>query len=549
MPRSLSGTRRQGLRAPAKGRGLRSSSEALILLAAAYVSLTANRAFFRSAFEIRYAAIADDPSFAIALFGLVLAANVVALAAITTRWTVKPVLSVYLVLSAIVSYFGDRYGTYVDPGMIRNVLATDRREAVELLDQTLLAHVVLYGALPAVLLRWVHIRNVPARSTFLRRALMLLACAMTFVLTMLSFGADLAALVRNDRALRYRVTPLNAVYSAVRAPVDARRSTTDTLVPIGSDARPAPDLSTRAMPELLVLVVGETVRAASWGLNDYRRDTTPRLRELGVINFPTVIACGTNTETSLPCMFSAVGRRDYVESRIRTSEGLLHVLGRAGFAVRWIDNQSGCKGVCAGLPTESTACPDERCRDEVLVEALRRSLSDLKGHEVVVLHMLGSHGPAYSSRYPSAFRQFEPACTSTTLTGCSRDSIVNAYDNSILYADTVLAEIVGLLKLDTRRASALIYVSDHGESLGETGLYLHGVPYAIAPSEQTHVPMIWWVSDAFAAQSYIDLQCMRRRAAEPASHDHLFHSVLGLLRVETSVRDPSLDLTKVCRSG
>jgi lipid A ethanolaminephosphotransferase len=549
MPRSLSGSRRRGLRAPAEGRGLRSSSEALILLAAAYVSLTANRAFFQSTFESRHTAIADEPSFAIALFGLVLVANVVALAAITTRWTVKPVLSVYLVLSAIVSYFRDRYGTYVDPDMIRNVLATDRREVVELLDLTLLAHVALYGALPAVLLRWVHIRNVPVRSTILRRALMLLACAMTFVLAILAFGADLAAVVRNDRALRYRVTPLNAVYSAVRAHVDARRSTTDTLVPVGSDARPAPDLSTRALPEVLVLVVGETVRAANWGLTGYRRDTTPRLRELGVINFPTVIACGTNTETSLPCMFSAVGLRDYVESRIRTSEGLLHVLGRAGFAVRWLDNQSGCKGVCSGLPTESTACPDERCRDEVLVEALRRRLSDPEGHEIVVLHMLGSHGPAYSSRYPSAFRQFEPACASTTLTGCSRDSIVNAYDNSILYADTVLAEIVGLLKLGTRRASALIYVSDHGESLGEKGLYLHGVPYAVAPSEQTHVPMIWWVSDAFAAQSGIDLQCMRRRAAEPASHDHLFHSVLGLLRVETSVRDPSLDLTKACRSG
>jgi len=257
----------------------------------------------------------------------------------------------------------------------------------------------------------------------------------------------------------------------------------------------------------------------------------------------------------VPCMFSPWGRRDYDEKRIRSSESLLHVLQHAGVGVLWRDNQSGCKGVCDGLPQQlmsqaddPTLCDNERCLDEILLRGLDERLAAATGPGVLVLHQLGNHGPAYYKRYPAAFRRFLPPCDSADLRQCKRDQIVNAYDNAVLYTDHVLAQLIAMLRAraDTLD-SALIYVSDHGESLGENNLYLHGLPYAIAPQEQTRVPMVMWLSSGWARRFGLDTRCLRARAAEPAQHDNLFHTVLGLLDVRTRVLDPAMDLTAGCR--
>jgi len=314
---------------------------------------------------------------------------------------------------------------------------------------------------------------------------------------------------------------------------------------------------------VLVLVVGETARAANWQLNGYPRPTTPELAKLPVINFPDVTSCGTNTETSLPCMFAPVGRRNYDEARIRGSESLLHLLVHAGVSVHWRDNQSGCKGVCAGLPQDEVVslnpaglCSDGRCLDEGLLLGLNerleatRTVTGRPPTQVLVLHMLGSHGPAYFRRYPPAFAHFAPACEKDDLQKCTRDEIVNAYDNSLRYTDHVLGSLIATLQRNEADVdSALIYVSDHGESLGERNLYLHGLPWFIAPKEQTHVPMVMWLSSGMARASAVDTACLRRRAAAPASHDHLFHTVLGLLDVKTAVYEPDWDLVGGCRSA
>ncbi|HEU5294722.1 MAG TPA: sulfatase-like hydrolase/transferase, partial [Burkholderiaceae bacterium] len=318
-----------------------------------------------------------------------------------------------------------------------------------------------------------------------------------------------------------------------------------------------PTWAARQKPMLVVLVVGETVRAANWGLSGYARQTTPGLAALPVINFADVSSCGTNTEVSLPCMFAPVGRRDYDESRIRGSEGLLHVLARAGVAVQWRDNQSGCKGVCDGLPNDIVAslnppglCRDGRCLDEGLLVGLDQRLREAKGTQLLVLHQLGNHGPSYFRRYPRAFARFTPACESDDLQHCTREEIVNAYDNSLLYTDHVLSQLIE--HLDARAGSvdsALLYVSDHGESLGENRLFLHGIPYAIAPDMQTKVPMVMWASRGFASAVGLNLDCLRERARSSASHDHLFHSLLGLLDVRTALYEPQWDFSAGCRRG
>jgi lipid A ethanolaminephosphotransferase len=332
---------------------------------------------------------------------------------------------------------------------------------------------------------------------------------------------------------------------------------------IGLDAAPGPRMTARSAaggrPLLVVLVIGETARAANWGLSGYARQTTPRLAGLPVINFREVTSCGTNTEVSVPCLFAPVGRRDYVESVIRGSQTLLHVLARAGVAVHWRDNQSGCKGVCDDLPNDQVAdvaapglCDQGRCSDEGLLIGLPERLAAAATHpgtQLLVLHQLGNHGPSYFRRYPRAMAQFSPACERDDLRLCSRDEIVNAYDNALLYTDQVLALLISQLQAAAGKVdSVLLYVSDHGESLGENNLYLHGLPYAIAPDVQTRVPMLMWLSAGAPAATGIDAACLQRRATQAAAHDHVFHTLLTLLDVHTALYAPAWDLAQGCRA-
>jgi lipid A ethanolaminephosphotransferase len=167
-----------------------------------------------------------------------------------------------------------------------------------------------------------------------------------------------------------------------------------------------------------------------------------------------------------------------------------------------------------------------------------------------VMHLLGSHGPAYFKRYPALFKRFTPACETEDLRHCNAAEIVNAYDNSLLYTDFVLGKVIDFLdRAQKTHDTAMLYVSDHGESLGENGLYLHGMPYAIAPDVQKNVPFVMWLSPAFRRDFGIRQDCMRSHSSQPASHDSLFHSLLGVLDVQTKAYEAQLDLFAGCRGA
>jgi lipid A ethanolaminephosphotransferase len=253
-------------------------------------------------------------------------------------------------------------------------------------------------------------------------------------------------------------------------------------------------------------------------------------------------------------MFSTYGRRNYDQDAIRAHQGLLHVLDHAGVGVLWRDNQSGCKGVCDGLPMDQLSSSDDpqwcnghRCLDEIMLKDLDRRIDAVTGDMVVVLHQLGNHGPSYFERYPAEFDRFNPTCDTAELGDCTVEQVVNTYDNALLYTDHFIAETVRLLARRGDRDTALVYVSDHGESLGEYGLYLHGMPWAIAPREQTKVPMVMWVSEGFANGVGLDRSCLDEAARLPVTHDWLFHTVLGLMKVSTALYDPAFDVTAGCR--
>ncbi|WP_019561583.1 phosphoethanolamine transferase [Caldimonas manganoxidans] len=484
----------------------------------------------------------------------VLALNVVVLSVLAPGRAFRPVAVALTLVAAVSSYYVDHYGVFLDPSMLRNVLHTQPAEARELLGAGLFWHVLVHAGPPsAVVMLWPLSRRSWPQALAWRAATVLGASVVLIAVVMATFQ-PLASLMRNHKELRYWLLPAAPLWSVAKALTGDARQATGPRTPLGLDAQrilpPGP-----RRPRVVVLVVGETARAANWGLNGYARQTTPGLAERGVINVAPVQSCGTNTEVSVPCLFAPVGRRDYDEDRIRRSESLLHVLARAGWAVQWIDNQTGCKGVCEGLPYTTVAqlappqlCHDGTCWDEGLLTGLDDRLKRLQDDQVLVLHMLGNHGPSYFRRYPSAFARFQPECREDELQRCSREAIVNAYDNALLYTDHVLSRLIDTLKAHAAQVdSAMLYVSDHGESLGEAQLYLHGLPYAIAPAEQTRVPMVMWFSPGYAAGLSLDEGCLRQRALQGAAHDHVFHTVLALAGVSTALYEPAWDLIAGCR--
>ena len=546
--------------------------EALVAAVSLLWAFTANRLFLSAALKDRLLSAPATWGFALALLVMLAALHFVLLALVSNRWTVKPLLALLITGTAFATYFMQTFGVYLDPTMMRNMLHTDVAEARELFSWSLLPHLLLHAVLPLLVL-W-RVRVVAhgwARSAVVRFGTLVLACVLLVGALVMVFQA-FASLMRNHKDMRYLVTPGNYLWSISAVAAAQARGAAKPRQAIGLDAAPGPRMVARAeakdgvaaKPLLLVLVVGETARAANWGLNGYRPQTTPQLAQLPVINFPDVSACGTNTEVSLPCMFAPVGRRDYDEERIRGSQSLLHVLSRAGVAVHWRDNQSGCKGVCEGLPQDTVValkppglCAMNRCLDEGLLAGLEAWLGGAKtaadgataGTRLLVLHQLGNHGPSYFRRYPTAFARFKPACEHDDLQKCSREEIVNAYDNALLYTDHVLASLIGKLQAASATVdSAVLYVSDHGESLGENNLYLHGLPYAIAPDVQKRVPMVVWFSAGAPASMGLDTTCLQRRAQQPTAHDHLFHTVLSLLDVKTALYEKALDLSADCRA-
>jgi len=530
-------------------------TETLVLAVAVFLLLAGNAPFWRALLAGRPLSEPATWWFSGAVFVTISAFYVAFAAIFTHRYTVRPMLAALLLVTAAASYYMDRYAIYLDRPMVRNVLATNYKEASELVGWGLAAHMLVLGVLPAALLWWPRLKHRPMRrAAVLRLAWIGGALAVSAASLMLVF-ADLASVMRNHREMRFLITPGNVVASLVANTWGRADGAGGQRIAVGADAKASP--VPRPRPALLVLVVGETARARNFSLDGYERVTNPELARRNVIPFKDATACGTSTEVSLPCMFSPFGRAHYDEDKILSHESVLQVLARAGVGVLWRDNQSGCKGVCDGLPVEQldhaavpALCAGDQCLDEILLHGMDQVLRDRQGNLLVVMHQLGSHGPAYFKRYPAAFKKFTPACESEDLRTCSAADIVNAYDNSILYTDTVVARVIDFL--DAAQAThdtALIYVSDHGESLGEAGLYLHGMPWAIAPDVQTHVPFLLWMSAAARRDLGFDESCLRAESLKPVSHDNLFHSLLGFFDVRTSAYDSKLDLFGACRRG
>lgn len=533
----------------------------LVLLTSLWLASIGNVALWLALWRLPEVTGFQGLAFLLGFFAFIAGLQTAFLSIFTWHWTLKPVVGFCLIATALGAYFMVAYGVVIDKSMMVNVLQTDIHESKELLSLRLLLALGLLAILPIGLMWRAEIK----RASFISQlksnlATLVIACLVAIAAVMLTFQS-MASVMRNHKQIRFMINPLNSIYALgliAREPFIQLKLPT---VKIGEDAHRGASWATSTKPLLLILVVGETARAANFSLNGYERNTNPELSQENVVSFKQAYSCGTSTAASVPCMFSHLGRVDYGK-RNANYENLLPVLKRAGMAVLWRDNNAGCKGVCSkdeGQDMQHLSvqgiCTAQECLDEILLHQLDAKVDILlKGNKakgaVIILHQMGSHGPAYYLRSPKAFKIFLPECETNTLQSCTREQVINAYDNTILYTDHFLAQTLQWLKARSGRFdAAMLYMSDHGESLGENNTYLHGLPYMIAPDVQTHIPMIVWLSPQMEQRTGVTMQCLREQQEKPFSHDNLFHSVLGVLDIQTNVYRRERDLFAPCEKA
>ena len=519
----------------------------LAVLAGLWIAALPNWPLWQALLALPEVTSARGALFVIGFCVMIAALLTLLMAPFAWRYTIKPVISLLLLAAAFGAYFMSAYSIVIDTPMITNVLQTDPREVRDLLNARLLVSVLLLAGLPLLLLWRAPVQRTPWWPQLGRNLSMMIASVLLLGGLLFALFADLSATMRNHGSVRYLINPLNSLYALIDLGVQSRARPAGPPAPIGLDAR----IATRpsgAPPPLLVLVIGETARADHFSLNGYARPTNPELAALGeqVLSLRNVMSCGTSTAASLPCMFSHLGKQAF-EASDGHQENLLDLVQRAGMAVLWVDNQSGCKGLCDRV-AHVEICNDDDCNDDAMLRDLDARLAALPAVArergvLLVLHQMGSHGPAYYKRSPPERKPFLPECTTNVLQQCAHDTLINAYDNSIVTTDHVLAQT--LHWLEGQRAHyepTLLYVSDHGESLGENNLYLHGLPYAVAPIEQKHVPMLLWPAAGAHAE------CLRGLQSAPLSHDNLFHTALGILGITAAEYVAKLDALASCRS-
>lgn len=519
-------------------------------LAALYLALFLNLPFFSKVFSALRFSLQD-----LRLIGSLAVILVCCLFIVVRlfyfRSLVKAIVLLFSFLASGALYFNYHLGTVINTEMMHNVFATDSAEASELISVYMVSE-ILFLALPALMCCiCVKLRRQSPLVSIGQISLALLVGLMTLY----SNFQGISSLIRSEPVTRNLIAPANVLSSAFKALVQENSPSTPRVREI-IDPHPSLGETHKGRKGLLfVVVVGETVRLANWGLAGYERQTTPELKARNVFSFNKTISCGTSTDVSLPCMFSRIGRRNYNRDLILREESLLPLLRRAGMNVYWVDNQSGSKGVSDGvedLPINkksvASLCKTGRCYDEALLSGLDVNKVVKPGQSTVVfIHQLGNHGPAYSKRYPKTFEKFSPVCEDEKLQNCSRQSIINAYDNAVLYTDHFLAGVIDWLNGMKGMDTGLLYVSDHGESLGENNLYLHGAPEFMAPSVQKEVPMILWLSKGMQDRLGFNADCFEHVLEKEASHDNLFSSLLGLLDVNSTTYDKSLDFSAQCR--
>ncbi len=518
------------------------STRLIILLAFFFIAFD-NAAFFSHIINV-YPVNLKNLGFLLSLTWGFTAAIIVLLSLVCYRYTFKPIVIIVLLISSFTSYFMNSYNTIIDDSMIENIVSTDFSESLDLFSFKLMLYVVFLGVLPSFFIYKIKISFRTGWQEFLSRIKLISLTLISVLLVVFVYSDFYSSFFREHKPLRYYANPSYYVFSTGKYLNGMFTSQILAMKPIGLDAK-----STGTDRELVIFVVGETARADRFSLNGYQRETNPLLKKEQLVSFSNFWSCGTSTAVSVPCMFSNITADNYKKEIVRSTENIVDVLQHAGVNVLWLDNNSDSKGVALRVPYQSYKEPtinpvcDPECRDIGMLKNIQHYINEHpQGDIFIVLHQMGNHGPAYYKRYPAEFEKFTPVCKTNQLEDCNNEELNNAYDNAILYTDYFLSEVIALLKKNTKFfETAMFYVSDHGESLGENGLYLHGLPRFIAPDTQTHVPAIIWFEDGFYG---LDMKLLARKANNKYSHDNVFHTILGFMKIESTTYDKEINILR-----
>ncbi|RUM94688.1 MAG: phosphoethanolamine transferase [Thiothrix sp.] len=518
-------------------------STQLTLLVSVFLVLLYNFAFFNNFIGV-YPLSSINLVHLLSLAVLLVSILLILLNFVLIKFTTKPILIVLVMVSSVAAYFMDTYNVIIDTDMIRNILLTDAAESRDLLNYRLLIYVLILGIFPAIYIYKLNIYYGSVAQELVAKIKVIALGLLLMIATTTPLGGFYASFFREHKILRYYTNPLTYIYSYGKYLTEKFSDPSESVTPLGINARRS---ATDVERELVILVVGETARSDRFSLNGYKRRTNPLLEKEEVYSFSNVSSCGTSTAISVPCMFSKYNRHQFSNKKAKHTENLLDVLNHAGVHVLWRDNNSSSKGVADRVTyenfksKENNPVCDTECRDEGMLAGLQDYIGQqTNGDILIVLHQMGNHGPGYYKRYPKSFEKYRPVCKTNQLDECSKEEINNAYDNAILYTDYFLSKVIGLLKKNSNEfETVMIYMSDHGESLGEKGLYLHGLPYFAAPRAQTHVPAVFWFGDN---NDDMDHDALIKRRNTPYSHDNLFHTVIGIMELETSVYDREMDI-------
>ncbi|WP_303818668.1 phosphoethanolamine transferase [Actinobacillus minor] len=529
------------------------SSTPLNLILSLYFTVVLNLAFFREVFSLSNGELFAYTTPLVLFVACNIVFNILAIPVLH-----KIIIPLFLILSAAISYNSLFYNVYFDRDMLTNVLQTNWAESSRMMSFSYLLWLLALGVLPAVLYLCVKVEYRKWWKELFARFAAILASALVVVAVGSVYYQDYASFFRNNKYLPHLIVPSNFVAATI-SKIKHTRMENMPFIQTGKDAKvKKPD----DYKHITVIVLGETTRGQNWGLNGYSRQTTPLMAKRlasgqNLVNFNNTSSCGTATATSVPCMFSSLNRENYDEATAKNQDNLLDTLQHAGVNVQWVENNSDCKDMCNRVPTVNTIelnlpefCTEGECLDNIMLPELDKALANVKQDTVIVLHTIGSHGPTYFERYTDKERVFTPTCDTKEISQCSQEELVNTYDNGIVYIDQFLDKVIARLEQHKEWESVVYYLSDHGESLGEKGLFLHSAPYAIAPKEQTHIPMMMWFSDSWTKNEPFDLDCLRKNAEQPYSHDNFFHTVFSLMDMDmTSLKEyrPELDILAQCK--
>ena len=462
--------------------------------------------------------------------------------------TTKILSCIILILNSFVLYFMDSLNIQIDENIITNLFETNYKEAIEFVQINLFLYVIFYGILPSFfVIKFIKI-NYDKKNRYLLSVITLILILIHIPLSLYNQNY-LNFLKKNKKSINY-LLPANYIKGIIDY-IDTLyevKFNNKNIISISDDINVKQNFNinnTNNKQNLVVFVLGESARADNFSLNEYKRKTNPLLENQNIINFKNTYSCATSTFLSVPCIFSHMERKNFSISKAKNTENILDIFKKLYFNIIWLSNNGGCKGVCDRVIFKEINSPNSN--DSYLFEKMKNEVNNIDNNinnrnNIIILHQRGSHGPLYYQRYPKEFEIFTPICKSS-LENCKNEEIVNAYDNTILYNDYLLNDAIEWLKTKADKFNImLLFISDHGESLGEKNSYMHGLPYSIAGKSQTHIPFFIWLSDSFVENFNIDIEFIKNKSHIYTSHDNIFHSLLGVFNIDSKYYNKQLDL-------